>query len=744
MVFSVSAFIRLRIRRRIALVRRNATGKRFGHLHYPLSERLVRVFPLHGAKKPPGEAVVELVEYLRRPETVGKAAEADEAVEQLFAVRVLELILERDILQDGVRKTPTPRELVRNLVSVEMEDVPRVELLVETAVPREDEREASAGGLRPEHPDEFLRGNSGEDLFVYRAVPGYKVLDVETVVHPGNLFSVDIFILVNNTRADASKPADASMGKALKRPAALRFDMPSAEKVRRSDAMSVKCGCCKFESALSIVSGAPLVALAASGGEEGSGGLLPTGTPRDKFIERDTAVEIISKGARRSLYIQMPSGGCLAPFFFCTVDFEACAGMRRVLRDSFPDRTGREESDEKEEHRTMSMEFFMDAVKRRDVGEALRFAEKRFGLPLPGMELPSTPALREAVLAAHRKSQEAFESMFPELKKPEEPEATEESRLNDLLQAAANAGSSEFVAGLLELGADPNSFHVSGWNPLTLAVSKNHKEVARILLDAGADPNSYAEEVRLYRTDADFPGPETAFTVAVGNKLYKTAKLLLEKGADAGAPGAGGATSLMRAATDGAEDMVELLVEHGADIDAVDERGRTALMHAVEYGQEETCKCLLKRGANPNVQGRGGSTALALAIEGPSSAIVEMLLEHGADTELKGHDGWTALAMASDCWETEKLRMLLLAGASSEPFPEDASREALDEVARELAYEVVQFFAATFPERDYDNEAEFEATYGRFVDARPELSELRSRAGEAGLKEPEADLAPMF
>jgi hypothetical protein len=110
-------------------------------------------------------------------------------VTRLLSVGVCVLLLERDFFEDRVRKAPPPREFVRDLVLVEMENALDLVLLLEQVVAREHEREAPEGSNGPEHSGELLRGDSGEDVPVDRAVLRDGFPDVVSVAHGGNSFS---------------------------------------------------------------------------------------------------------------------------------------------------------------------------------------------------------------------------------------------------------------------------------------------------------------------------------------------------------------------------------------------------------------------------------------------------------------------------------------------------------------------------------------------------------------------------
>jgi len=123
---------------------------------------------------------------------------------------------------------------------------------------------------------------------------------------------------------------------------------------------------------------------------------------------------------------------------------------------------------------------------------------------------------------------------------------------------------------------------VDGWTPLALAAFFGHEEAVRVLLDAGADPRAASRNA----------ARATPLHGALACASLPVARLLLDRGADAGAREAGGVTPLHEAAARGHRALAELLLERGADPSARDDEGRTAADLARHRGHRDLAEWL--------------------------------------------------------------------------------------------------------------------------------------------------------
>lgn len=137
-------------------------------------------------------------------------------------------------------------------------------------------------------------------------------------------------------------------------------------------------------------------------------------------------------------------------------------------------------------------------------------------------------------------------------------------------------------------------------------------------------------------------------------------RLLLERGVDANAPQADGATALHWAAHWDDVETADLLIRSGARVDAANEIGATPLFLACENGNAAIVRLLLTDGANPNPALRSGETPLMTAARTGSAAIVEALLAGGADVNWHERThAQTALMWATAQGHSDVVRLLL-------------------------------------------------------------------------------------
>jgi len=206
---------------------------------------------------------------------------------------------------------------------------------------------------------------------------------------------------------------------------------------------------------------------------------------------------------------------------------------------------------------------------------------------------------------------------------------------------AATMGQADIVEALLDKGADPNYRDNNSFTALHSAVrdsdygedpAQRARAVAtiKVLLAHGADANARLHQekptVRALN-ELQFEGATPLALAAEVNNL-DAIKELVAAGADPNIPttmgstplllAAGAATDVQRARAVEERDLAvrtaKYLVEHGADVNAVGEFGWTPL-HAASYqGLTDVIEFLVSKGANLETKDKLGQTPLSISL----------------------------------------------------------------------------------------------------------------------------------
>ena len=235
-------------------------------------------------------------------------------------------------------------------------------------------------------------------------------------------------------------------------------------------------------------------------------------------------------------------------------------------------------------------------------------------------------------------------------------EAKDQSGSTPLMIAVGNADTA-MVKFLLDRGASVDTRSTDGANVLMEAAQMGRVSIVEMLLQKETDQRALNEAIFrgieyqpvIIRQESSKLSSEDA------DPFAKTAKLLLDKGADINARNEEGATFLIEAAGFGRLAIVKMLLHRGGELEARSNDGGTAL-HAAACDcalatmpdTYDVVKLLLEKGAAINARDNEGYTPLMIASGGGvvKTDIVRLLLENGASLWLKNAHGETALTIA--------------------------------------------------------------------------------------------------
>jgi len=143
----------------------------------------------------------------------------------------------------------------------------------------------------------------------------------------------------------------------------------------------------------------------------------------------------------------------------------------------------------------------------------------------------------------------------------------------------------------------------------------------------------------LKQVEVDKWGEPISLVSAVENGEIVELKILLVHGEDVNIKTIGsmwvGSTPLHTAANNGNDKTARILIEYGAEVNAKNKLGRTPLDYAAMSGKDEIARTLIKHGANVNSKSNEDHTSLDYALSNNHKAVATLLRANGGKTRLE-------------------------------------------------------------------------------------------------------------
>jgi len=268
------------------------------------------------------------------------------------------------------------------------------------------------------------------------------------------------------------------------------------------------------------------------------------------------------------------------------------------------------------------------------------------------------------------------------------------------LHIAAHEADTGMVRLLIDQGADLEVKNHFGYTPFLTAIDANSLEVVKLLVEAGVDQTvesqpfgkpidlAFYTESRFGRSGiteylislghefdpdyVDFAGDARVFIASwFGHSdmlelllnYHPNLQIVREEN---------GVTPVSDAIQRDNVRSARLLIEHGADIYKPDRQGLPPIWYAVDMGMLETINLLLDRGAEVKTrQSATGQTLIHLAAKRGYTRIAERLLKAGCEVDARDDIGKTPLYFACKYGNRSVAELLLAAGADPAGCEED-------------------------------------------------------------------------
>lgn len=188
------------------------------------------------------------------------------------------------------------------------------------------------------------------------------------------------------------------------------------------------------------------------------------------------------------------------------------------------------------------------------------------------------------------------------------------------LAAPARSGAAAAIPAAPELSREAAA-RLAQQDELSAAIVKRDAKRVAAWIEAHKELNFNFDEVWRGRT---FQSP---LTLAIARDHVEIARMLLDAGAQAGRNDGDGRAAIHYARS---AEAIQLLAKHGADVNALDRYGRTAVANAAERGNLQMMDVLLAGGARLEVPPKG-TDLFTRAIESRHPELIAPLLERGVD-----------------------------------------------------------------------------------------------------------------
>ncbi len=242
---------------------------------------------------------------------------------------------------------------------------------------------------------------------------------------------------------------------------------------------------------------------------------------------------------------------------------------------------------------------------------------------------------------------------------------TQEIFNNDIVIKAVEFGDEAMFRFLLTQGMSPNALDIE-FSPLWRVAYLGRRDLVMILLENGAEIDF-----------VDYYNNHTALSIAISNRHYDIAKLLIKQGANINGVLNGDRKSkppLFEVIKNGDKNMATFLLKNGANINATNDSRESVLMQSWNV---EINEWLIKQGANVNLKDNNGNTALIRAAidnceelsysyygeeEGVENVwrydIARLFIKKGANPNAQNNEGQSAISIARKCKDNKMLQIL--------------------------------------------------------------------------------------